>query len=43
VRVSDVMLLEPGALPITTSGKVRRAASAELYRSGQFSPLGVGP
>jgi long chain fatty acid CoA FadD26 len=43
VRVSDVMLLEPGELPITTSGKVRRAASAELYRSGQFSPLGVGP
>ncbi|MBU3750285.1 MAG: AMP-binding protein [Mycobacterium sp.] len=43
VRVADVVLLEPGALPITTSGKVRRAASAERYRSGQYSPLSVGP
>ncbi len=43
VRVADVVLLEPGALPITTSGKVRRAASAQRYVSGQLSPLGVGP
>ena len=42
VRVSDVVLLEPGALPITTSGKVRRAASLDRFRTGQFSPLSVG-
>lgn len=42
VRVSDVVLLDPGSLPITTSGKVRRAASMDRFRTGQFSPLGVG-
>lgn len=42
VRVSDVVLLDPGSLPITTSGKVRRSASMDRLRTGQFSPLGVG-
>jgi len=39
VRVSEVVLLESGSLPITTSGKVRRSASVERYRSGLLSPL----
>ncbi|BBY29240.1 AMP-binding protein [Mycolicibacterium sediminis] len=39
VRVSDVMLVGPGSLPITTSGKVRRASCAEYYGRGAFSRL----
>jgi hypothetical protein len=26
----------PGSIPITTSGKVRRAESVKLYRQGKF-------
>jgi long-chain fatty acid adenylase/transferase FadD26 len=36
VRVSDLMLVAPGSLPITTSGKVRRAECAELYNRAEF-------
>ncbi len=39
IRVSEVVLLESGSLPITTSGKVRRSASVERYRSGRLHPL----
>jgi len=42
VRVSEVVLLEPGSLPITTSGKVRRSASVDRYRSGGLDPLDGG-
>jgi acyl-CoA synthetase (AMP-forming)/AMP-acid ligase II len=28
-----------GSIPITTSGKIRRQASAELYREGRFARL----
>lgn len=37
--VADLVLVEPGAIPITTSGKVRRAACVEQYRQGQFVRL----
>ena len=37
VRVADAKLVAPRSLPITTSGKVRRKASAELYLSGQLN------
>jgi len=37
VRVSDLVLVGQGSLPITTSGKVRRSACAERYRLDQFS------
>jgi len=37
VRVNDAMFVAPRSLPITTSGKVRRKASADLYRSGRLS------
>ncbi|WP_167107634.1 AMP-binding protein [Mycobacterium sp. DL592] len=43
LQVSDIVLVEAGALPTTTSGKVRRAASAEQYRQGQFVRLDVSP
>ncbi|WP_231110838.1 hypothetical protein, partial [Mycobacterium avium] len=29
----------PGSIPITTSGKVRRASCVEQYRQGQFARL----
>lgn len=41
VRVSDLVLVGQGSLPITTSGKVRRAQCAEWYRLEQFSRLDV--
>ncbi|WP_170220075.1 AMP-binding protein [Mycolicibacterium hodleri] len=41
VRLADFALVGPGSLPLTTSGKVRRAASVELYRSDGFRRLDV--
>ena len=35
--VADLVLVPPGSIPITTSGKVRRAACVEQYRHGQFA------
>jgi fatty acid CoA ligase FadD28 len=37
--VADLVLVPPGSIPITTSGKVRRAACVEQYRHGQFDRL----
>jgi long-chain fatty acid adenylyltransferase FadD28 len=37
--VADLVLVAPGSIPITTSGKVRRAACVEQYRHGQFQRL----
>jgi len=37
--VADLVLVPPGSIPITTSGKVRRAACVEQYRHGQFARL----
>ena len=39
VRVADAMFVAPRSLPITTSGKVRRKSSLELYQSGRFRRL----
>jgi fatty acid CoA ligase FadD28 len=39
VSVQDVMLVAQGSIPITTSGKVRRSACADLYRRGEFQRL----
>ena len=36
VRVHEVILARPGAVPRTTSGKVQRAACRELYRAGRL-------
>ena len=41
LRVADLVVVSPGSLPITTSGKVRRAACVEWYRHGQFSRLDI--
>ncbi|MCV7171515.1 AMP-binding protein [Mycobacterium manitobense] len=37
LSVADLVLVGPGAIPITTSGKVRRASCVEQYRHGQFA------
>jgi long-chain fatty acid adenylyltransferase FadD28 len=39
LRVADLVLVAPGSIPITTSGKVRRAACVEQYRQNQFARL----
>ncbi|MDT5239974.1 MAG: long-chain fatty acid adenylase/transferase FadD26 [Mycobacterium sp.] len=39
--VADLVLVPPGSIPITTSGKVRRFACAERYRLDEFSRLEV--
>lgn len=37
--VSDLVLVPPGSIPITTSGKVRRSACVDQYRQGEFARL----
>ena len=37
--VADLVLVSPGSIPITTSGKIRRAACVEQYRQDQFARL----
>jgi long chain fatty acid CoA FadD26 len=41
LRVADLVLVPPGSIPITTSGKVRRSACVERYRQAEFSRLDV--
>lgn len=36
---ADLVLVAPGAIPITTSGKIRRQQSVELYQQGTFPRL----
>ncbi len=39
LTVADLVLVSPGSIPITTSGKVRRATCVEQYRQNQFARL----
>jgi long-chain fatty acid adenylase/transferase FadD26 len=39
LRVADLVLVPPGSIPITTSGKIRRASCVEVYRQDEFSRL----
>ena len=39
INVEDLVLVQPGSIPITTSGKVRRSACVEQYRHDQFIRL----
>ena len=41
LAAADLVLVPPGSIPITTSGKVRRSACAEQYRHNQFTRLDV--
>ena len=39
--VDDLVLVSPGSIPITTSGKIRRSSCGQLYRQGGFQRLDV--
>lgn len=39
LSIADLVVVEPGSIPVTTSGKVRRAACVERYRRKQFTRL----
>ncbi|MGV9799473.1 AMP-binding protein [Mycobacterium sp. NPDC003449] len=39
LHVGDLVLVPPGSIPTTTSGKIRRAACAEQYRQDEFARL----
>jgi fatty acid CoA ligase FadD28 len=39
LSIADLVLVPPGSIPITTSGKVRRTSCVEHYRHGQFDRL----
>ena len=39
LHVGDLVLVSPGSIPTTTSGKIRRAACVEQYRQDQFTRL----
>lgn len=41
LQVTDLVLVAPGSIPITTSGKVRRSACAERYRHDEFTRLDI--
>jgi long-chain fatty acid adenylyltransferase FadD28 len=41
LSVADLVLVAPGSIPTTTSGKVRRRACVEQYRQDQFARLDV--
>ena len=39
LSVADLVLVPPGSIPTTTSGKIRRHACVEQYRHGRFARL----
>ena len=39
LNVGDLVLVHPGSIPTTTSGKIRRAACVEQYRQDEFARL----
>lgn len=39
LKINEVVLVAPGSLPITTSGKIRRARCVELYRQNELARL----
>jgi len=39
LQVADIVLVEPGSIPTTTSGKIRRSACVEQHRQGRFVRL----
>jgi fatty acid CoA ligase FadD28 len=39
LSVADLVLVPPGSIPMTTSGKIRRSQCVELYRQDKFTRL----
>ncbi|MEY8016620.1 fatty-acid--AMP ligase [Mycobacterium servetii] len=42
LAVADLVLVQPGSIPLTTSGKVRRRDCAQLYPRGAFTRIDEG-
>ncbi len=42
LRLDEVLLLAPGSLPKTSSGKLQRARTAQLYQEGTLGQTGTG-
>jgi long-chain fatty acid adenylase/transferase FadD26 len=43
LRVADLVLVAPGSIPTTASGKVRRSTCGERYRKDEFKRLDISP
>ena len=41
LRAADLVLVPPGSIPITTSGKIRRSTCVERYRRDEFTRVDV--
>ena len=41
IAVADLVLVAPGSIPITTSGKIRRSSCVEIYERSEFARLDV--
>jgi acyl-CoA synthetase (AMP-forming)/AMP-acid ligase II len=41
LRVSDLVLVPPGSIPVTTSGKIRRSACVDSYLHDEFKRVDV--
>ena len=41
--VADLVLVPPGSIPITTSGKVRRSTCVEQYQRNEFARVDAEP
>ena len=41
LRVDDLLLVSPGSIPITTSGKIRRTSCGEMYRQSEFQRMDI--
>ena len=41
LSVADLVVVPPGSIPSTASGKIRRSACVERYRNNEFSRLDV--
>jgi fatty acid CoA ligase FadD28 len=39
IAVADLVLVAPGSIPVTTSGKLRRQSSVDLHQRNQFARL----
>lgn len=41
LRVDDLVMVAPGSIPITTSGKIRRSSCTQRYRAREFQRLDI--
>lgn len=41
LKVDDLVMVSPGSIPITTSGKIRRSSCGQQYRDGEFNRMDI--